>query len=249
MLPGNAEQIRKVPSVNGKNRVLILAGVAVVSGLLAVLLARQIEVKQDGARASACRGCFTCIAVAMHRYHEEYGHFPPAYRTDASGKPAHSWRVLLLEFIDRELYTAYKFDEPWDGPNNRKLESQMPSCYACPADDEGEARWRTNYFVVVGDQTMFPGSRTIGLASVTKPRSSVILLVESLGQNVHWMEPKDLSFESMSFVVNDSLKPSVSSRHRNGPSVCMVDGTKRLLTNLEENLRKALLITESSGEQ
>ena len=34
----------------------------------------------------------------------------------------HSWRVLLLPYLDRsDLYKAYDFTEPWDGPNNRKL--------------------------------------------------------------------------------------------------------------------------------
>src|SRR5262249_40592874 len=96
--------------------------------------------QDDITQATNCSGHFTTIAVAMDQYHQWYGHFPPAYRTDASGKPAHSWRVLLLEFLDHELYAKYRFDEPWDGPNNRKLESRMPSYYACPADREGKAR-------------------------------------------------------------------------------------------------------------
>jgi uncharacterized protein DUF1559 len=69
--------------------------------------------------------------VAVATYHDTYGTLPPAYIADAEGKPLHSWRVLLLPFLEqRELYEQYDFDEPWDGPNNRKLLAQRPSVFA-----------------------------------------------------------------------------------------------------------------------
>jgi prepilin-type processing-associated H-X9-DG protein len=231
------------PNPSRMKKRLCFAGVVLCFGAMAGLLFLSANRANDSARASACQGCLTSIAVAMHKYHERHGHFPPAYQADASGKPAHSWRVLLLEFLDHELYAAYKFDEPWNGPTNRKLESRMPSCYACPADREDKARWRTSYFVVVGEATIFPGSTTIALKDLKRPSSSTILLVESIGQDIHWMEPKDLSFDSMSFVVNDSSKPSVSSRHRNGPNVCMADGTKQRLVQTTPETLRAMLMT------
>ena len=39
--------------------------------------------------------------------------WPPAYLADRDGKPMHSWRVLILPFLEQqELYRAYHFDEP-----------------------------------------------------------------------------------------------------------------------------------------
>ena len=41
--------------------------------------------------------------------------FPPAYSTDAAGKPLLSWRVLILPYIDQQgLYEQFHLDEPWD---------------------------------------------------------------------------------------------------------------------------------------
>jgi hypothetical protein len=177
----------------------------------------------------------------MHEYHQKYGHLPPAYLVDDAGRPAHSWRVLLLEFLKPELHAAYKFDESWDGPNNRKLERHMPSYYVCPADREGKSRWRTNYFVVVGEGTAFPGAKAVRLEDIERQRAEAILLVESVGLDVHWMEPKDLSLDSMSFVLNDDSKPSVSSKHRKGPNICMVDATKRRLAGIAPDSLKELL--------
>lgn len=202
----------------------------------------------DAMRAATCQGSLSFIATAMHNYHEKYGRFPPAYLADATGKPIHSWRVLLLEFMDPPLYAAYKFNEPWDGPNNQKIESHIGSLYSCPADPEGKANWRTNYFVVIGDRTLFPGSRALGEMDVEKPNSSVILVVESIGQDVRWMEPKDLSFDFMSFTPDDSSKPSVSSRH-NGPSVCMIDGEKWRLISVPEQILKEMFLIKPSGRE
>jgi hypothetical protein len=202
----------------------------------------------DTSAATKCHGCLKLIAIAMHRYRDEHGHFPPAYKPDASGHPAHSWRVLLLDILDRELYAEYRFDEPWNGPNNRKLEGRMPSCYACPADQAGKARYRTNYFVVVGVRTMFPGTHGLSLTEVKRPTASTILVVESVGQDIHWMAPKDLSFDSMSFVINDTSKPSVSSRHRNGPNVVMVDATTTRLTNVAPGRLKEMFLVGPSNE-
>jgi len=46
------------------------------------------------------------ISIALQSYSAKYNSFPPAYIADADGKPMHSWRVLLLPFLDRnELFS------------------------------------------------------------------------------------------------------------------------------------------------
>ncbi len=219
-----------------------LATSAVVAVATAVFVDRVQKVR-DAASASKCNGNFTGISVVMRDYHERHGHLPPAFVPGKDGKPAHSWRVLLLEQIDTPTFEAYRFDEPWDGPNNRKLEDKMPSWYACPADPGGKEKWQTNYFVVVGSDTLFPGSTTVRLDDIKHPRAETILIVEAVGQGVHWMEPKDLSFEAMSFERNDPNKPSISSHHRRKPGVYTVDGSMLWLHDIgPDRLREMLLI-------
>jgi hypothetical protein len=97
-------------------------------------------------RRSACRSNLKNIALALHNYHEDHGSYPPAYIADENGRPMHSWRILLLPYIERgDLYKQYRFDEPWDGPNNRKLASQMPGLYRCAGHDYGEGEFHTTY--------------------------------------------------------------------------------------------------------
>ena len=50
-----------------------------------------------------CANHLKQIGVALHTYHDAYGSFPPAFVADENGKPMHSWRVLLLPFLDEEL--------------------------------------------------------------------------------------------------------------------------------------------------
>ncbi len=210
--------------------------------VVASSIVAKVQTQRDAVKATTCQGNLSCIGMAMHDYHQKYGHFPPAFIAGIDGKPAHSWRVLLLEFLDPETFRAYRFDELWNSPNNQKLQNDMPTCYSCPADEDARNKWHTNYFVVAGAQTVFPGANSVKINDIQSPHSETILLIESVGQGVHWMEPKDLSLDSMSLVLNDDAKPSVSSKHRNGPNVCMVDVTKLRLSNAAPETLKAMLL-------
>jgi len=231
-----------------KHRWLAVGCVALVVALTVtgLHLVSEISHNRYAAQSCTCHGHLKSIATAMLHYHERYGHFPPAYLVDKHGKPAHSWRVLLLEYLDPGTYGAYRFDEPWDGPNNRKLEDKMLSCYACPADTK-RGRWETNYFVIVGPNTVFPGSNTVKVDDITRPHAETILVVEAVDQGIHWMEPRDLELDRMSFAVNDAKKPSISCRHNRPPGVAAVDGTVFSLTNIRgEQLRQMVLIVEAA---
>ncbi|MFK5282099.1 DUF1559 domain-containing protein, partial [Lacticaseibacillus paracasei] len=35
------------------------------------------------------------IGIALHRYHDQHGHFPPVVELDSSGSPMHSWRAII----------------------------------------------------------------------------------------------------------------------------------------------------------
>ena len=60
---------------------------------------------REAARRSQCKGNLKQIGLALLNYHDTFGCFPPAYIADADGKPMHSWRVLILPYIDNaQLY-------------------------------------------------------------------------------------------------------------------------------------------------
>ena len=79
--------------------VLVVCGVLVV--LVALFLpALRFGGAREAARRMQCSNHLKQIALALHNYHDEYKSFPPAYIADESGKRMHSWRVLILPFIE-----------------------------------------------------------------------------------------------------------------------------------------------------
>ena len=117
------------------------------------------------------------IGLALHNYHDDYGSFPPAYVADEQGKPMHSWRVLLLPYVDHKwLYDQYRFDEPWDGPNNRKLHYISMDAYACPSSSKALGRKpRTDYMAVVGEETAWPGSESVTIPDIQDGTAETIM--------------------------------------------------------------------------
>src|SRR5262249_15795660 len=102
---------------------------------------------------SRCKNNLKQIGLALHNYSDKYGSLSPAHTDGAHRRHMHSWRVLILPFLDQApLYNQYRFDEPWDGPNNRKLAGTILEVFNCPSDDHGgtgASSTMTNYVAIV----------------------------------------------------------------------------------------------------
>lgn len=135
-----------------------------------------------------CRANLRAIGLALQAYHAAHGSYPPAFVADAAGKPIHSWRALLLPYLDEpELAGAYRLDEPWDGPHNAELASRVPAAYRCPAHDREGC---SSYGVVVGPETAWPGPVGISMAQVVDGWAYLTIELEG---GVPWPEPRDLT--------------------------------------------------------
>ena len=130
--------------------------------------------------------------------HDVYETFPPAFIADKDGEPMHSWRVLILPFMEeRNRYDQYDFSQPWNGPTNRKLLDPIPYFYACPTEIRRTARAKqmTSYLAVVGDRTAWPGAEGRSMAEIVDGTSNTILVVEVGDLEVPWMKPEDISLD------------------------------------------------------
>ena len=170
------------------------------------------------------------IALAMKSYHDDFGCYPPAFVADATGKPAHSWRVLLLPYLGEEhLYSQYNFNEAWNGPNNSQLESQMPSVFASPADEDAAMVFETSYMVIMGKNTAFPYARTVNRSQLTDGADNTILVAEIVTNGSSWMAPVDLDANNMTFEINSRDGVEIGSKSSQGASVVTADGKTYLL--------------------
>jgi hypothetical protein len=139
------------------------------------------------------------IGIAMFNHEAAYQTFPNGAICDKTGKPLLSWRVALLPFFEEDnLYKQFKFDEPWDSPNNIKLLDKMPNVYSLPGREakKGETFIR----VFTGQHAAFDLSRPGGNGSFTPGRkifsftdgTSNTLLVVEAAESVPWTKPDEL---------------------------------------------------------
>jgi hypothetical protein len=211
--------------------------------LLILLLAQKPSDRYQ--RRDTCVNNLRNISLAMHAYEQKYGCLPPAYIPDADGKPMHSWRVLLLPYLDHNaIYEEYRFDEPWDGPNNRRFHDKVIPLYRCPSDTSEDQRM-TSYSVITGQGTLFDGDKCRNTNDVEDDSGTTLLLIEASDSGIHWMEPRDISLGSIDS--ESGLTPR--SKH---PDVIVAAFCNGRVVPIRDDLDPSMLralITPDGGEK
>lgn len=188
------------------------------------------------------------IVRALRAYHAEYGCFPPPFLADKGGRPLHSWRVLLLPFLDEdELYSEYDFTEPWDGPNNSKLSTRMPAFYRCPAVEAGALdSSKTSYLALVGPNAAFREGTFRTLAKF-RDTHSTIMVIESPDSDVNWLEPRDILVSEGAFGVPRTRH--VDAEGSKGIYAAFADTSVRLLPQeISQNALRTLIAIDETHE-
>jgi hypothetical protein len=158
----------------------------------------------------------------------------------------HSWRVLIVPFLESNpWYSYYDMNEPWNGPNNRKLGQQVFYCYRCPSDRR-TGREMTNYVAIYGPGTAWDTNKITNFDAIANGdgMSRTILVVEIRDSDIHWMEPRDIHIDDLKLTLNAKDGPSIGSYHIEGALIAKADGSVHLLSPDEfgEHLRGMLTI-------
>ncbi len=197
-----------------------------------------------------------CLGLAMHNYADSNkdGRFPganaPAEEPQVCGKkyPV-SWRVLILPFIEEEkLFKEYRFDEPWDGPNNIHLLQRMPRTFRHPKADSADVpAGHTHYRVFVSRADAKPSALfTDGMpgpkVKETRDGNSNTILIVEAGEAVPWTMPEVLLYDR-----NQPL-PKLGGLFKGQFQVALADGSIRSFrSDIAEHKLRAL-ITKDGGE-
>lgn len=217
--------------------VLATAAMIAVVGLLLLPVTRAAP---EASRRSVCANNIKRIGAAILAYTEEHGALPPAYTVDALGRPLHSWRVLILPYLDQIKDTGIDLDKPWDDPANAAALRATPDVYRCPGARVQEGT--TTYHLVVS-----PGGlvRPDGSASLERLRSAegaTVLVVEgTVDRAVGWTSPFDHGAEVLA-----SFR---TGPHRGLMNTLQADGSVRsvMIDRLPNEVRWAL-VTPSADD-
>jgi type II secretory pathway pseudopilin PulG len=245
--PGTSPPPRHTSLVKLVVRILVVVGI--IGLVIALLLPASRGGSREAARRMQCSNHLKQIGLALQNYHDHYHSLPPAYVADSDGKPMHSWRVLLLPYLEQKtLDDKYNFNEPWNGPNNSKLHNQVVRVFCCPSRFGRQPETDTSYVVVIGRETAWPAEKPTSLKSFTDGFSNAILVVEVANSGIHWMEPRDLDFDRIPMAINPTDGHGISSPHPNVALAVFADGhTAALTKNTPAEIIRRLL-TIADGE-
>jgi hypothetical protein len=214
--------------------VLMVLGIGT---LLVLFLLPARRTARGAARRNACMNNLHQISLALLNYESMYHALPPAYTVDADGKPLHSWRTLILPFLEEnQLYKTIDLSKPWDDPANAKAFNTAVAAYQCPAD--GGPLNTTTYLAVVAPNGCFRLTEPRQLSEITDAPFKTLMVVEAPSDRaVPWMCPQDADEQLLV-----GFGPDSKLAHSGGVCAAFVDSSIRFINaDLPAAQRRALI--------
>lgn len=240
---GGSAQTHSQSARQGYSIVSVLAVLCILMILVALFLPSGRRAR-EASRRSQCRNNLKQIAIGLHNYEETYGALPPAFTVDDEGRRLHSWRTLILPYIDQlKLYETIDLSRPWDDPANAAARKTAIDVFDCPSGERDSNE--TTYMALVGPDACFAGSKPRAFPEFHDGLSNTLMVVEvSRDQAVHWMAPHDTGRQFLRSLASDS-----QTDHTGGFQAALGDGTVRFINlNVPAETRNAL-ITVAGGEE
>lgn len=241
--PSVAEENIATPR-KGFRVVELFAVIALIGILIALFLPLERNARNAGRRTQSLNNIRN-IMTALHSYHADYGEFPPAFTKDEQGQPLHSWRTLILPYLNEEqLYKQIDLSKPWDDPVNAFVHNSIPSVYKAPTPDLTDGH--TIYLGLVGSNAFFSDDGTPrSLDAITDSHDQTIAIAEVAPEDsVHWMAPTKQGLAVFMDTESESRTP-----YAGGMNVGFAYGGARFISkHLSRDLRLELT-TIDGGEQ
>lgn len=221
------------------SKLLRLTLVAAIIVVLAAIFLPSPRTFHEAARRTQCKNNLKQICTALHNYHDNFGSFPPAYTVDSNGRMLHSWRTLLLPYLEQEqLYRQIDFSKPWYDPMNATAFESSVGIFQCHSTEQPKNH--TSYLGVSGPDCCFHASTPKLLTDITDGPSNTLIVVEvPHDRTVPWMSPQDADEASiLDFAIGSKFA------HTGGFQATFADGSVRFISeNLERSILRALLTT------
>lgn len=245
-IPDNLQNSHGTGSGTQRASKFWMVQVVAVGGVFVVLslgLWSAFRNARERALRTQCPNNLKQIGLALHAYHEQYKVLPPAYTVDANGNPLHSWRTLILPFLDQaELYKSIDLAKPWNDPANARAFASVVANYQCLLS--GTPPSETTYLAIVTPQSGIRVTECRNFAEITDGLSHTLLVIEvPASRAVHWMSPLDAD-ESLVLSIDSKMKPT----HTTGSHGLMGDGSIRTIPPTMPVAQRLALISIAGNE-
>jgi type II secretory pathway pseudopilin PulG len=222
--------------------------VIAVIGVVIALLLPSVRGAREPARRNSCLNNLKQIQIGLLNYQSAHGEFPPAYTTDADGKPLHSWRTLILPYIEHAaLYKTIDLTKPWDDPANAKALASMPPSYRCPSRPDAENN-RTTYLAVVTPESFFLPTKPRKRRDTKEIPSRKLTVIDvDCDHAVPWMAPLDADEALVLSLGGGSPRPR--THHISGMCIAYSDGSTDFLPKDTDAEARRQLISTAGNEK
>ena len=212
-------------------------------GVCVGLMLPAVQAAREAARRMSCSNNLKQIGLGLHNYNATYGSLPPAYTVDAQGRPLHSWRTLILPFVEQQaLYQRIDLTKPWDDPANQAAARTAVPTYVCPSTPGDPTM--TTYVAVVDPSGVMSGPTANTFGSITDGMANTVMVTETdSGHAVHWMSPQDINLQSFL-----NAGSSRRSGHVGGAHSLMADGAVIFFTDSMDQTLRESMVTKDGGE-
>ncbi len=239
-----ADPVLEAAEVKVEGRTVHLTATsALKSGQFAAALAPAFQAQRSTARRMQSTNNMKQLGLAFHNYAQvNKGQFPTSVMIGPDGKTPYSWRIAVLPYLEQnDLYKQYNFNEPWDGPNNRKLLDKMPVIFHHP-DGDGKS---SSYYLPVNAHAV--GSpQPSDIAKMTDGLSNTILLVEAR-REIPWTKPEDIPVP-VPTDGPDAPLPKLGGFSTDGYNAAFADGAVKFLKDSIDPETLKALFSKDGGE-
>ena len=152
------------------------------------------------------------LGLAVQQYAAVHGAYPPAYTVDEDGNRLHSWRTLILPYLDYEiLYDLIDLSKPWNDLVNAEARAISMTVYRCPTSEVSQTK--TTYLAVLIPGGGLQPVESRPLSDVTEPDETPLLVEVDASYAVHWMSPFDADERLLERMSDDQAEPHDGGRN------------------------------------
>ena len=208
------------------------------------LLLPAVQQVREVARTNVAEDNARSIARALHAYEKTHNRFPAAVEPGSNGRPAQSWRVVImpyLEKVDGDVRSGYDNSKGWQEGINLPLSKRDVDAFNSPRG-KTQQQGITHFVGIVGPDTgLSNNGRGNNVAAFRDGISNTIIAIEYIDSDIPWSKPEDISPEKAIEIIK-------SNKSSLGTIAIFADGhTQKIPHTVQEDVLRAML-TKSGGD-